>query len=1172
MSVQGDQIKSALGISALVSFYGIASLAVYFLGQSLGVGLAWQVAIIGLILLTWPFAILISRLRARRARKQEAMSAEGGAPEAQGKAATPPKRVYDELSRAAEEAVQWLRNSLLAGAKAKHAVYALPWFVAAGPQASGKTSLLLASGLDFHALPSQRSSDHQIVRPTRYCDWRVTDSGVFIDTAGRYQVEGPARDEWMALLDTIRKYRADRPLDGFLIIINTKLILVSSEADIERLAKTLRARLDDLINLARSRFPVYVLFTHLDAINGFRDFFGRAGASAGSEVFGVTIPLEKAPGAHALFDVEFDHLYQSLSQRRLLLLQTPASAKARLNIFDFPWRFRDAQAKLGLFTSMMFRPNPFSESPLLRGFYFTANVGSDDRSKVVSDADAERPGAAVGKGYFTDRFFNEVLLRDKDLAASFQSLRKRPSRLKFYLLGAGVLALFLFAASAVVSFVGNAQLLSQATERGVRVEAIRQADLGKDVTKKEPVAAQEEIEAVEALRKTLAVLDDFNRNSPPLRLRFGLYSGNAIQAPLRAIYFDSITQRYVKPAGAALERDLRSFAAGVDKTVASTSSASTGAGSAPDQDQDEVLGRNYDLLKAYRMLSERDKVDPTFLAIQLENYWKKTSPPNKIAESQQQLEFFASQAGAEDAPQYPVDNELVQNVKRKLAAYPAYKRYYKQLISDVNKKTPSVTVETILKGSGSNEIVGTYSVPGSFTLEGYRNHLKAVFESNSDEINQDDWVLGSVITSKGAREELERLYWNQYSDHWRKFLKGIKVRQFDTAATAAASLRELSANTSPLTEVLAAVVRHTKVSVKPEGSGVWQWIKSFFQSPTPQDAVGNTEVEREFQPVFEFVGSSEGNKGTSGSSQYRDDLLQIGNRLENQSREKLAETAKALLAGKDDLGLQKAERTAERLSRTTAATDAAALLKQPMENIRALLYQGVSVEIEQEWAAQLFPKARTLEAGYPFTDGSSDTSVTDLAQFLNPVNGKFSLFINKLLVTSIDGTPGHWERKPASSIRISDEFLKYLNDTARLREALFQNSTSPQPEVSYDVTLEPAKDADVTIDLYGTSLNARDNPENSPKLIWPAAGGSLAAKITVTPRATSQPGQPLAWSGEWALFRWFDNGYKGQSGAAYKLSWVVDSVPVQATLSPKTTTHPFDKALFRNWRAPKEIH
>src|SRR5437016_11395066 len=71
MSAHGDQIKSVLGISALVSFYGIASLAVVFLGPSIGLTYVWEIVTIALLLLTWPFAILINHWRKRPAAKRE---------------------------------------------------------------------------------------------------------------------------------------------------------------------------------------------------------------------------------------------------------------------------------------------------------------------------------------------------------------------------------------------------------------------------------------------------------------------------------------------------------------------------------------------------------------------------------------------------------------------------------------------------------------------------------------------------------------------------------------------------------------------------------------------------------------------------------------------------------------------------------------------------------------------------------------------------------------------------------------------------------------------------------------------------------------------------------------------------------------------------------------------
>ena len=167
----GSEIKSILGISALVSFYGIASLLVIFLGPSIGLNYTWEIIIIALLLLTLPFAILINHLRKRRARKREAAAtapAEGAAPPPSARTGNAPRRIHEELTRAAEEAVQWLRSSKLGGARAGDALYALPWYVVAGPLASGKTSLALSSGLDFQTLPSQRRAEMRIVRPTHH--------------------------------------------------------------------------------------------------------------------------------------------------------------------------------------------------------------------------------------------------------------------------------------------------------------------------------------------------------------------------------------------------------------------------------------------------------------------------------------------------------------------------------------------------------------------------------------------------------------------------------------------------------------------------------------------------------------------------------------------------------------------------------------------------------------------------------------------------------------------------------------------------------------------------------------------------------------------------------------------------------------------------------------------
>jgi type VI secretion system protein ImpL len=1177
MSAQSDQLKSVLGISALVSFYGIASLALLFLGPSIGLSFTWEIIIIAMLLLTWPIVILLNHLRKRRARKKEAAAAgdgSGAAPPKSGKAV--PGRVYEDLTRGAEEAVQWLR-SRLSGAKSGEALYALPWYIVAGSAASGKTSLVLSSGLDFHALPSQRRGEMKIVRPTHNVDWRVTDSAVLLDTAGRYQTDGPARDEWLALTEILKKYRNNRPLDGLLVAVNAERILHASEADIEQQAKTLRARLDEIKQQVRIRFPVYLIFTNIDSLEGFDEFFRAGQSNAKSEVWGATIPLAKSANAHALFDGEFDELFDSLVRRRLLQLRAPAAPGQQLRIFDFPLRFAAARSRLGLLSSALFRPNPFSESPLLRGFYFTGNV-TDGRTgaSAVSENGEERAAQAVGRGFFTDRLFKEVVLRDKDLASSFQASQKRPPRWRAVLLALGVVFLFLIVVGAMVSFIANRKLVADATDRGTNLRSITDADKGKDLSKKDPAAARVEVEATEALRDTLSQLDDYDRGHPPLYLRFGLYAGNEINPRLRNIYFDSLNQRYYKQTVAGVERDLRAFAAATTSdtpTVATSSTASNAPATAPSAE--DVLGRNYDLLKAYLMLGDPSKVEPTFLAGQLQDYWKNSSPPEMELLSQQQLDFFSRQAIRDDAPHAKVDAKLVGDVRRKLAAYPPVNRFYKRVVTEINGKTQPVSIDSVLEGRGRGVMAGTYTVPGSFTIDGYTNYMKAAILNAGDEISKDDWVMGTTgggaTTQNADLSKLQGMYLRDYTDQWRKFLRGLSIRSYKSKDDAVDSLRTLSATDSPMSRVMAEVARNTNFSAKPEGRGIWGWIKSWFVTDTGSESGGNTEVEKEFRPLFQFVASGDAKKDTSPLSQYRAELRRVLDPLEATSESQLQQAQAALLTGKDDLGLQKADQAISGLLesfKTPAAQDTAAVLKQPLGNLRALLYGRGFEEIVKGWNERLYPKAHALEAGYPFTD-AGEASMADLGAFLNPANGQLTTFYNEKLANSFEDAQGEWRLKEAGALKFSDDFVKYLNGARKLRESLFAPG-GQQPEVGYDLTLQPVPNADVVIEIDGTKVESRGTSPQSAKFIWPARSGSSGARITVI--AAGGQAVDSTYPGTWGLFKMFDASSRSQSTLdQYDLSWDVGGVQVHATLRPASANNPFLRSLFKNLRAPQNL-
>src|SRR5262249_47573478 len=207
MFSHGNQLRHALHITFYVSLYSIACLLVLFLGSWAGLAVPYQLVLMALILLTWPAAIAINRYRKKKETAEDGASHQSAKTAVQSSFAS--VRLYDELTRGAEEVVRWLRGTKLAD-KSADPVYKLPWFLMSGPPQSGKTAMLLSSALDFQSLPSQRRAELNIIRPTRDCEWRVTDSSINIDSAGRYQSEGPDGEEWSALIETLKRVRRGR--------------------------------------------------------------------------------------------------------------------------------------------------------------------------------------------------------------------------------------------------------------------------------------------------------------------------------------------------------------------------------------------------------------------------------------------------------------------------------------------------------------------------------------------------------------------------------------------------------------------------------------------------------------------------------------------------------------------------------------------------------------------------------------------------------------------------------------------------------------------------------------------------------------------------------------------------------------------------------------------------
>ncbi len=1208
-----QQLKFAFGIGGLMSFYGIVGFLTWFGGQKLGLPVNTRIMVIVVLLLTLPFTLLTGYVVSRRSKKKEEKAkkeaeekkeAKESAPAAEQPAPVAAAKPSGENLQGAEEVVKFLRSSNLGDGA--DALYSLPWYIVAGVPKSGKSSVVVGSNLNFQALPSQRQSEMKIIKPTQNVDWRVTTDAVFIDTAGRFQTEGGDTEEWASLLETIRKTRPNRPLDGMLLFADTDRVLEADERELEESAKIMRTRLDEAMQRLKVRFPVYLIFNHADSIEGFRDSFSTSKKEGETLVWGATIPLEKSENAHSMFDDEFALLNDSIMKRRLMRLSAPFPPVRQLRIFNFPLHFSAARRKLGAFVTALFRPNPFTENPFFRGFYFTS-------TPAAGRGDAP---ATVGTTYFVERLIRDVVLRDKDLVRTFQEQRQRPPIFGWLvtMLGAAIVATLLIIAG--VSTYNNQKMLDDASKRALSVLNNAKADVNRDPLTKSPDESTSEINALENLRLLMDQLDRYNREGAPIKMRMGLYSGDRIYTErLLPIYYTAVSRRFMDPTRRRMEEEMKKFVA--SPPIKDSKQLSP--------EEETFLGANYDLLKVYLMLTDeyRDKANETDVYNTLNTYWFASSklPESLETDAEKQLKFYARQVdrteGVDRFPRYQANGNLVTEVRNKLKAFPAEQRYYRRKVTEISKEIDAkkiMSVDAILQREGgvTGIVTGDYTVPGAYTVEGFKEMEKAIALS-STELAGCDWVIEekcdavaevSKVAQTADGGKIRDRYFRDYSDKWKTFTKSIRVKQFkkENAAendrvAAKEALSVLSSASSPLKILLIEVSRNTNLAGgAPQGQGWWDWMTSFFSSETMPTTGADSQVVRDFLPLTTYV--------RSDSKDKKSPIDEYGSVIETVSGKYSTIVDDNRIA---ELTAMPEEERNKQLNLTNATTSInnstkafnkdlpfiADLLKQPLDNLKALFGADTIKQIAELWKSEVVPIARKAEVGYPFEESDSNADFANLREYFAKGKG-LTKFYDEKLKRYFDGTPGQLKLKDPQNTPFSQDFVDYLNKALTLRQSLF--SKADDVKFTYNFELLNPSDAVVEITIDGVLISSNEKP--SAPIDFPATSGGGSGVIikalgsgTVstsgTPSANSSPapvtpvstpaksnttsGDEKQFLGPWGLFRFMAAaGMQKQSDNSYKVSYrLKNGKVVEAKITP-SGIDPFNREIYK-LRAPENI-
>lgn len=397
------------------------------------------------------YKLISKRMEKRKAKPFEQKMADSASATPSGVSDPGSRAQLDDLRKRFEEGISVFKEH-------GKDLYTMPWYVIVGEPGSGKTEAMRHSNVGF---PPGLQDQLQGVGGTVNMHWWFTNHAVMIDTAGRLMFEDiePGNvSEWGEFLKMLRTARPNCPLNGMLLVIPADSLIKDSANDIERKGGKIAQQLDNIQRALGVRFPVYIVISKADRINGFREFFeDLTDPVTQMQMMGWTNPNDlDTPFDPSLVEQHLKNVRERLVRRRFALLTDPVNSDdpmgRRIDQVDALYAFPDSLVKLAprlrRYLEMVFVAGEWSQKPLfLRGIYFTSSMREGDAldadlAEVLGvQVDALREGKLWerDRSYFLKDVFMEKVFREKGLVTRESNVGKSRRRQSTILIAAGLL-------------------------------------------------------------------------------------------------------------------------------------------------------------------------------------------------------------------------------------------------------------------------------------------------------------------------------------------------------------------------------------------------------------------------------------------------------------------------------------------------------------------------------------------------------------------------------------------------------------------------------------------------------------------------------------------------------------------------------------------------------------
>ena len=1167
-----------LGSRWFLTFIGVALLAalVWLFGPFLSYLEDWipRAIAIAVMALVW---LVINVWLDRRRRKNEAALVQG----------VTAAQVDPSVAASAEEVAALQDKLATALALLKRAsgsrgyLYEQPWYVIIGPPGAGKTTALLNADLSFPLAAEMGQSAVAGVGGTRMCDWWFTESAVLIDTAGRYttQDSDAAVDKagWLGFLDLLRRTRARQPLNGVLVAIALSDIAAAPAAERLAHARAIRRRIKDIYDQLGVRVPVYALFTKADLIAGFTEFFDDLDRERRGQVWGVTLPLNKADaGTAGLFGGEFNLLVERLNQRLLERMQAERSPDRRALIAGFPAQVASLAAPLSEFLTEAFGGSRLDPAPALRGAYLTSGTqegtpidrltGAMARSFGIDAQRAQTLRPERGRSYFLGRLLKDVIFGEAMLVARDPAQIRRNLTVR-----AGAMALALLVVvggAAAMLYTRNNNRLALAESEAALAAYNRTAQ----TIPLDPVTAPQ-LERVAPLLDAARGLP-YGVDAPPPSFQWfpGLSQTGKLAAGAREVYRHALQHILLPRLLVRLEGQMRAHF-----------------------EQPAFL---YEATRVYLMLGSAGPLDRDLIKEWMTLDWQSQWPSPAAKSLRDSLERHLAALLDQPLEKVPLDGALIEDARRTFSRVTLAERVYSTVKgSQPARSLPpwrpadaagATGVRVFIRSSG---VPLTEGVPGFFTIDGFHKVLVPNLPAATVQVASESWVLGKEAQIDPASPQvltLQRdviaLYTADYAKQWDALLRDLDVEPMRNLQQAVQDLYILSSPQSPMRDLLTGITRQLTLTQPPPpppgvagavqgaaqaaGAAAAQAANNaasrvqglFGQANGPPPDPPGKQIEDRYAALIAFVGK--------GPGAPIDNVLKLLNDLQVQlARLAGAPAGGAALGGGDDPA-QSLQSEASKDPQPVARW-----LQEIAVSGNQLRGIGAQDQVKKNFGAPGGPAtlcSKAVADRYPFTAGSTkDIPLDDFAKLFS-TGGLLDKFFNDNLQNFVDTSGTTWKAQPVAGVAppVTPADLAQFQRASQIRD-LFFAAGGNQPAVRFDISPVSTDAKEVTLDLGGLSVPYAHGPVRATSVTWPGQNRISNVRLVFEPPPSS--GQPvLQASGPWALFRLFGQGSLQQTDSAdrYTLNFTVGDRHASYEIRAGSVLNPFAPGVLQGFQCP----